>query len=151
MASLPNKTLCSDGEIACINFMTPFDVQKYVEFLMRQNLIYKDDNENLIDIVVVDQRQGMTRDCDWAGFGSMDWNNNPEQPVSVCYFISTKDERLVVPEGWDYDNSLTANHKFIGDDVIPENFTFCVGKAISMYSGIKIQSKSSIYVEYDFQ
>ncbi|MBC3919144.1 hypothetical protein H8L32_16755 [Undibacterium sp. CY18W] len=83
MSSIPNKTLCSDGELASVSFMVPADVKSYVEYLVRQGLVFKNDGIAM-DLVVVDQRRGMTSDCDWAIFGEADWNNNPKCPISVC-------------------------------------------------------------------
>jgi hypothetical protein len=68
MASLPNKTLCSDGELACVNFMVPTDVQAYVEYLTKNRLTYKQSDES-VDIVVVDQQLGMTTVCSWYFWG----------------------------------------------------------------------------------
>lgn len=33
MLAVPNKTLCADGELACVNFMMPSDVRVYAEYL----------------------------------------------------------------------------------------------------------------------
>lgn len=56
LAALPNKTLCSDGELACVNFMVPADVQAYVEYLTSKGLAFKQ-SDKAIDIVVVDQQR----------------------------------------------------------------------------------------------
>jgi hypothetical protein len=123
MASLPNKTLCSDGELACVSFMVPADVQVYVEYLKKNGLVYKQLDKS-IDMVVVDQQSGMTTACDWADFGETDWNNNSSQPISVCCARPTKINQVVVPEGWSYEKSLSANYKYIDGKQIPENLKF---------------------------
>jgi hypothetical protein len=120
MAALPNKTLCSDGELACVNFMVPADVQVYVEYLTGKGLIFKQSDKS-IEIVVVDQQRGMTTLCEWADFGETDWNNNPDQPISVCCAKPTKLNKVVVPEGWNYENSLSANYKYFDGGQIPED------------------------------
>lgn len=119
MAALPNKTLCSDGELACVNFMVPKDVQTYVEYLTGNGLTFKQ-SDKAIDIVVVDQQRGMTTLCDWVDFGETDWNNNPDQPISVCCAKPTKLNNVVVPEGWDYEKSLSVNYKYFDGKQIPE-------------------------------
>lgn len=122
-AALPNKTLCSDGELACVNFMVPADVQKYVQYLISHGLLFKD-GEKPIDIIVVDQMRGITTICDWADFGQTDWANDPGKPVSVCCARPTKVSHVVVPEGWSFDKSLSANYKYINGENIPKNLKF---------------------------
>lgn len=122
-ASLPNSTLCSDGEIACVNFMVPVDVQSYIEHLTENGLTYKDDGKS-IDIVVVDQTRGPTTLCDWVDFGEANWNNDPKCPISLCCAKETKLNQIVVPEGWNYESSLSANHKYVEGESIPDNLKF---------------------------
>lgn len=119
-ASLPNNTLCSDGELACVNFMVPTDVQNYVEFLSENGLIYQADNSS-VDIVVVDQLRGMTSVCDWADYGKTEWNNDANCPISVCCARPTKSEQVIVPEGWSFNQSLSSNYKYTDSNSIPEH------------------------------
>ncbi|WNJ95665.1 hypothetical protein RND59_00645 [Vibrio ruber] len=93
MDSLPNLTLCSDGELACVHFMVPRDVQTYVEYLTRKGLTFKENNKS-IDMVVVDQIHGMTIDCDWAVLGETDWNNNANHTIVVCCAEPTRVEQM---------------------------------------------------------
>jgi hypothetical protein len=123
MASLPNSTLCSDGELACVNFMVPADVKKYVEYLVKQGLIFKK-SDAAVDLVVVDQNRGMTFDCEWAIFGKADWNNNPECPISVCQYLPSNINHVVVPGGWDYVSSLSATSNFVDGENIPSGLKF---------------------------
>ena len=123
ISSLPNRTLCSDGELACINFMVPADVKNYVEYLISQGLVFKD-SEMAVDLVVVDQKRGMTSDCDWVIFGEADWNNDPTCPISVCQYFQSKMTHVVVPEGWAYSSSLSAGSNFIDGENIPSSLKF---------------------------
>ncbi|OZG73034.1 hypothetical protein BTA51_13860 [Hahella sp. CCB-MM4] len=123
MAALPNETLCSDGELACVNFMVPKDVQAYVENLISNGLTFKQ-SDKAIDIVVVDQMRGMTTDCDWAEIGESDWNSNPNHTIAVCCARPTKVDRIVVPEGWEYEGSLSANCKYVDGKQVPESLKF---------------------------
>jgi hypothetical protein len=122
--NLPNKTLRSDGDLACLHFMTPHDTKAYVDFLNNSGLTYRDKNGAPIDIIVVDQNRGPMVSCDWLDFGHADWNNNPGQTVAVCRAKFTKNLGLVAPEGWSYENSLTANSRFVAADEIPSNLEF---------------------------
>jgi hypothetical protein len=127
MSSLPNKTLCADGELACVNFMVPVDVKSYVEYLVGQGLVFKE-SEMAVDLVVVDQKRGMTSDCDWAIFGEADWKNNPAYPISVCQYLPSSIKHVVVPEGWDYASSLSAASSFVGGENIPPSLKFVRGE-----------------------
>jgi hypothetical protein len=111
-AALPNRSLCSDGELACIRFMTPQDVRAYAEQLESCGLTHKADDK-AIDFVVVDQLSGLCSPCDWAVFGKTDWNNNPEWPISVCSNTHTKSSIVYVPDGWVYEGSLSENCTFV--------------------------------------
>lgn len=119
MATIPNETLCSDGELVCVSFMVPKDVQTYVEYLTSNGLTFKE-LDKAVDIVVIDQQRGMTTFCDWGEFGETDWENNPDQSISVCCAIPTKRNNVVVPENWTYENSLSANYKYFDGENIPE-------------------------------
>lgn len=124
MQALPNKTLRSDGELACLNFMTPHDTKNYVDLLINFGLTYRDAKGIPIDIVVVDQNRGPMVLCDWLKFGHADWENNPNQPVAVCCAQPTNNYGIVAPEGWSYSGSLTANSKFVAGDEIPSHLEF---------------------------
>ena len=121
---IPNRTLCSDGELACVSFMTPIDTRNFVEALNRVGLRYRGSDGAAIDIVVVDQQSGPVVSCEGVDFGHTDWNNDPSQVVAVCCARRTKNTGIVAPEGWSYGRSLTANSKYISGDKIPSNLEF---------------------------
>lgn len=121
MLTVPNKTLCADGELACVNFMMPGDVRVYAEYL-RSCGLKKEESNNAIDFVVVDQLNGLCSPCDWAEFGKTNWNNNPKYPISVCRMIPTKVNTVVAPNGWNYSKSVSANFKFFDTYSVPKNF-----------------------------
>ena len=60
---VPNQTLCEDNSFARIGLMIPQDVRDYIEHLEACGLTYLSHDEP-VDIVVVDQIQGMPIDCD---------------------------------------------------------------------------------------
>ncbi|MEN8446309.1 MAG: hypothetical protein ABG776_15010 [Cyanobacteria bacterium J06555_13] len=119
-AAVPNKSLCADGALAGVSFMTPNDAQVYAQHLESHGLKHKDE-KGAVDFVVVDQLNGFCSHCDWAIFGKTDWNNDAQCPISVCTTQSAKKGSVVVPNGWKYETSLSANHKYIDGDSIPEN------------------------------
>lgn len=124
MDSLPNESLRSDGEIAAVHFMTPADTRAYVSRLVERGLTYRIDEGGPVDIAVVDQRSGPTVVCDWLDFGNADWEDDPDQVIAVCCARPTGTNRVVVPEGWNYRNSLTANAQFVAGQEIPPELQF---------------------------
>jgi hypothetical protein len=120
---VPNETLCADGELARVGFMTPQDTKAFVERLESRGLVYRRDGR-AVDIVVVDQRSGMMVPCDWAEFGQTDWNGDPKCPVSACRARETRVEKLVVPKGWEYVKSLSARHRFVETGKLPPSVRF---------------------------
>jgi hypothetical protein len=115
---VPNPTLCADGELARVGFMTPDDTKAYVEHLERRGLKYGV-NGKAQDIVVVDQRTGMRAPCDWAAFGSANWNDEPGKPIAICAAVPSNVKTVIVPEGWVFERSLSASHRFIDANNIP--------------------------------
>jgi hypothetical protein len=122
-SEVPNGTLCADGELARVGFMTPQDTKAFVERLESKGLVYRRDGR-AVDMVVVDQRTGMMVPCDWAEFGQTDWNGDPRCPVSVCRARETRAEKLVVPNGWEYAKSLSARHRFVEAGKLPPSLRF---------------------------
>lgn len=123
LASVPNQTMCSDSELVSIRFMAPPDVQSYVEFLCRHGLTHKLNNK-AVDVVAVDQIEGIMTDCDWLNFGEIHWQNNPDQPVSVCGAEPTRQHRVFFPPNWVYENSLSAEFNFVEGQSLPEHMKF---------------------------
>ena len=66
--NIPNSTMCTDGELVRVGFMSPNAVQEYVESLEASGLQFKEEKKFLgvfgkgrseNDIVVVDQRSDL--------------------------------------------------------------------------------------------
>lgn len=108
---LPNQTLCADGELARVGFMSPHDVQGYVGFLESRGLVFQSDRK-CIDIAVIDQQRGLTIPCDWADFGRIFIDREQTQKVSACRMKNSTQRIVSYPEDWDYENSLSKDHHF---------------------------------------
>ncbi|WP_397586185.1 hypothetical protein [Sphingorhabdus sp.] len=109
---VPNETLCADGELVRVGFMSPDGVQAFVETLKSHGLRFNGDGP-AIDIVIADQQHGFTIACDWAEFGHIDWKNDPEKPVAVARLLGSHLHQVLTPDGWIYDRSLTQEFGFI--------------------------------------
>jgi hypothetical protein len=116
--TVPNGTLRADGALAAVTFMTPDDARAYVATLVAGGLTHLE-NDRARDLVVVDQRTGCLSPCDWAVFGSVDWESDPDKPVVVCSIDPQRAQEIVVPDGWDYARSLSAEYRFVPIDDIP--------------------------------
>ncbi|WP_034161575.1 hypothetical protein [Sphingomonas sp. ERG5] len=122
IADVPVKCFCADGSLACVSFMSPDDVQAYIELLERQGLTYLDADRTTIDIVVVDQRTGPCVPCSWVGFGSTDWEGDPACPISVCFLVqASTQQQIVTPPGWVFEGSLSAHHRFVETAQMPDS------------------------------
>jgi len=109
---VPNETLCSDNEIARVGFMTPDDVQHFIDKLESHGLVYQEHGEAQ-DIAVADQIHGISTKCAWLEFGHINWNNNPKQRVAACRLIDSQENNIYTPDGWEYEKSLSASYGFV--------------------------------------
>jgi hypothetical protein len=106
VADSPNDTLCSDGELVRLGFMTPADVAACVRGLEAAGLVHLEDGL-AADFAIVDQRRGPVDRCDWLEFGRM---ASEQGDVSVCRLAGSTSEALVTPANWSYEDSLS--HRF---------------------------------------
>ena len=107
---VPNQTLCADNEIARVGFMSPADVQSFVDQLERNGLVFLRGDES-VDIVVVDQVRGPSAKCDWVEFGHIPWHDRDQQ-IAACRLRGSEVMRVVTPPGWVYEKSLSATFGF---------------------------------------
>lgn len=102
-ADAPNDTLCSDGSVVRLGFMTPDDVRACIRGLEAHGLVHLRDGR-AEDFVVVDQHTGPIDRCDWIQFGKM---RDERGVVSVCRLVGTTDETFVTPASWTFEGSLS--------------------------------------------
>jgi hypothetical protein len=117
---VPNNTLRADGMLAAVTLLHPIDVQAYVEKLGSKGMKFRD-KLGALDIVVVDQRTGFCFPCGWAFFGRTYWDRKAGKEVAVCAMGPAGHREIVVPEGWNFDQSLSASHHFIDERGLPSN------------------------------
>ena len=126
---VPNCTLCADDELVRVGFMSPPDVEAFVRHLEKGGLTFVK-NGQAVDIAVVDQMRGPTMPADWLEFAHLSLGETGDK-VAACWLfegpriasgihMSAKGMTLATPDGWNYDNSLSANFKFVGNDEIGE-------------------------------
>ncbi len=108
---VPNRTLCSDNEIARVGFMSPDDVESFVAELEGNSLIFQSNGE-AVDIAVADQLRGLTTKCSWLEFGHINLDNDSKKRVAACRLVGSKENQLFTPNGWCFENSLTSSYIF---------------------------------------
>lgn len=111
-ATVPNSTLCADGELVRIGFMSPTEAEEYVSLLSAYGLRYIVDG-TARDLTVVDQLRGPCADTPWIECGTMSSGTEPDVNVSACRLKGGAQTSLITPEGWRYEDSLTTNYLFL--------------------------------------
>ena len=127
---VPNTTMCTDGELVRVGFMSPDAVGIYIEKLEANGLQFQPKKELLgpsnssraaNDVVVIDQRQGPTTPREWVEFGKHPFSKKGGKAsigkVSMCWLFEGERNRgtgvymkgtkmsLATPHGWDYEKS----------------------------------------------
>lgn len=87
-AAAPNKTYRCDGHLAAIEFMTPGDVDYWIDKRVRPAGLHFPEKGGERDAVVVDAHEGLTTACGWIDFRRRDkWaearlKGAPESPLT---------------------------------------------------------------------
>jgi hypothetical protein len=106
---VPNFAWCKDDKLVRLGFLDGDEAKEFVKKLESLNLVYQG-SEGAQDFVLVDQIYGVTTRCNWLECGHLNINNDPQMKVAACRIAGTRDDAVVTPEGWKYENSLTAVH-----------------------------------------
>ena len=141
---VPNQTLCADGEIVRIGFMVPSDVEIFINSLQNIGLVFLK-NETTEDIVVVDQQRGPVMNCPWIEYGKIELDGNPKKQISACRLKGSKSNKVVMPENWKYEDSLSEKYTFISsEDVDRRIIRFKNEENVETYFDLKTGEK--VYV-----
>ncbi len=109
--SVPNKTLCADGELVRVGFMSPDDSRDYIEGLAAHGLVHLDEG-SAVDLVVVDQLRGPTTACTWIEYGHVNTGSAKEYRVAACRLVGSSLAQVLLPDGWRYESSLSSTYGF---------------------------------------
>jgi hypothetical protein len=130
---VPNDTLCSDDQLARVGFMSPADVESFVRHLEMGGLTFVRDG-HAVDISVVDQMHGPTIPTEWLEYARVclgDTRNKvatcwlfTEKRVAAGVHMPAKSMGLATPDGWRYEDSLSANFKFVGNDEFEDKLKY---------------------------
>ena len=122
---VPNATICADDDLVRVGFMSPTDVESFIKRLEHGGLTFIQDKK-AIDIAVVDQMRGPTTPAQWLEFSHLAFGDK-EQRVAACWLfegpriaagihMSSKQMNLATPEGWRYEDSLSAKSTFVPNE-----------------------------------
>lgn len=105
----PNGTLCSDASLARVGFMSTGEADEFIGQLTAMGLVHLD-GAVPVDIAIVDQMVGPAVPCDWIEVGKVTIDGNL---IGACWMKGDQRHRLMLPDGWDYENSLTRLGGFV--------------------------------------
>lgn len=120
--NVPNATLCADDEIARVGFMIPQDVKEFVEHLETRGLTFIEDDK-AIDIAVAQQLGGLTISCNWLEFGHINLSETGSW-VAACRYADSKLMKIITPENWKYEGSLSHTYVFAPSEYVDETLKF---------------------------
>jgi len=106
---LPNFTLCKDDKLVRLSFLNQDEAKEFTNKLESLNLVHQG-SEGAKDFALVDQIYGVTTKCNWLECGHLDIHNDQQKKVAACRITGSGDDTIVTPEGWEYENSLTAKY-----------------------------------------
>ena len=65
------------------------------------------------DLVVVDQLRGPVAPCVWIEFGHVNLSGDPRRRVASCQLVGSLSRELCTPDGWTFEESLSASFGFV--------------------------------------
>lgn len=119
---VPNQTLCADNVIVRVGFMSPQDVESFVERLQSNGFEFLRGGE-AIDIAVADQMRGLTSKCGWLEFGHVNMGGNGPR-VAACRLTGSKIMEVATPQGWEFEGSLSSTFGFVPSEHVEKGMKY---------------------------
>lgn len=114
--TVPTPLFCSDDELVSVILINPPEVTAFANSLKTLGLDFDWESEPE-DIAFADQKRGLITPCDWVEFSQVNIGMAGTGPsVAICRMRNSHCHELRLPDGWDYDTSLT---KTFGVDPLP--------------------------------
>ena len=76
------------------------------------------------DLIVVDQIKGPMAYCEWVEFRFGNLDDDPKKRVAGCRLKDGEQTELATPEGWEYEESLSASYMFTPTEHVEKGLTF---------------------------
>ena len=132
--TVPNATLCTEGELARVGFMDFVDVCHYVEELEQNGLMYIKDGK-AVDIAICDQYKGLHSECEWIEYGRLPLEGEIKIMAAWLYegrriwteggfYLKSLTYKLALPPDWQFEGSLSDIGQFLEADDFNENMKF---------------------------
>jgi hypothetical protein len=120
-ALAPNSTLCTDEELARIGFMTPTDAKGFIAKLEALGFKFVVGGE-AIDVMVVDQQRGPMARNAWLETGHVEVAAGKR--VAAARLAGSELRVIASPDGWRFEESLSANFGFVETERAAERLVF---------------------------
>jgi hypothetical protein len=129
---VPNRTLCHDGELARVGFMSPGEVEAFIGDLVAGGLEFLVDG-SACDLAVVDQQRGPAINVSWLQFAHVGIGRDPARKIAACWLFENSGDQgygiymhgismsIAKPEAWEYETSLSARFVFVETTGIEED------------------------------
>lgn len=114
VVDVPNHTLCSDGEIARVAFMSPIDANAFINHLEFCGLHFCE-NGRAVDIAATFQLSGLKVPCDWLVSGRINLDLSGAS-VACCRLKGGDCMQLATPARWKYEGSLSQTYGIFPGD-----------------------------------
>jgi hypothetical protein len=101
----PNGTFCMDKDIARVGFMSPEDVDVFIDNLELLGLTCVNDRK-YDEIAVVVQFKGFILPCEWLEVLEVKLFEG-NQKLTVCQIKDSAFSGIALPCGWNYETSLS--------------------------------------------
>jgi len=101
----PNGTFCMDQDITRVGFMSPDDVDAYIDNLELLGFTCVNDGE-YDEIAVVVQFRGFILPCEWLECLDVKIFEG-DQKLMVCQIKDSAFSGVFCPRGWDYETSFS--------------------------------------------
>jgi hypothetical protein len=103
---IPNYAWCKDAYIFRQAFLSKEDAKEFTDKLESLGLVHMG-TVGAQDFALVDQMYGIANRCGWLEFGYVNLENDAKKQVAACQLRGTKNEGIITPQGWNFENSLS--------------------------------------------
>jgi len=117
--TVPDGTLCSDGELARLGFMTIEEAMAFIGGLEKIGFVHLADGQPL-DLAIADQQRGFDTPCEWADFGRVNLDGHERKQIAACR-LAGSNEGIFLPDEWTYEKSLSSRFLYVSDGWVPES------------------------------
>ena len=118
--TIPNNTLCKDENLLRVGFMTPKDVEAYVELLELNGLVFKEEG-CAVDLAVVDQLKGPTVNAPWLEVGRF---KNADLDIMIGSFKGAPRNGIALPAQWKFEGSISQESQYAPSGADDDRLSF---------------------------